>query len=614
MVNTILVDGTLDFLGGQDASKEPFRVPEDAVFAAVNVSMRNGSLNPRPAFAKKNITFPPGGVTTGPLTVKTYEDIYLSGRWQMAAPYTIGTANYLVVVVSGIIYLLNQDSLVMQILPIKGGSTLNEAKFRLNFANAGRYLVIFDYPSYPVIIEGTSARRSDPAKDEVPISVLGAFNESRLFIGNAGQEFTGGDPVGNTITPDAPITFAEVLEPSSPYVAQVFSINTQYNNDPITAMALLPTSDTSTGIGPLLIATKKGIWSYNTQNPRSTWQQGGFGSSFVYEAGIAGPQAFSAVGSDLFFLSQDGELRSASMARDEQRKWSKVPISKEVKNWLKFWDKDLVEFAAVAYFNNKILVTCNPYRVASRDTQNNPITDFTHGGLVVIELDNISTLGQAGKPSWAGLWTGVRPQGIVTTDSRCFIFAKDETFQNTIYEIDPNITADYADGKWRDIESTVYTKSYDFKDPFKNKTAHSLDLMVGNVRGDFKLKVEFKPTHAETFALWREFSHHAPFEQCCANPSCVTGLAPHSLQPIILGSPIDAEKCEPVGQMRYGTFKEVQLRLKIKGRSWRLDKLKVKATDMVQTESGAYCSSPFNEVPVCGDCSTDWRVERFNQC
>lgn len=609
----LVFDGTMDFSGGQDASTVPERVRENSVYAAVNCSMRNGVLNPRQGFTKLDLIFPEGGLRTSANTLKSYKDIFESGRFQMVAPYAVGVTDYLVVVISGVIFFINEDTLQMQVVPIDGGTFLNSSAFRLNWAAAGKFLVIFDYPAYPVIVESTNARRADPVKDEVPISVIGAFNENRLFIGNAGQEFTGGDPVGDTLTPDAPITFEEVLTPSSPYVAQVFSLPTQNNNDQITAMTFLPTSDISTGIGPFLIATHRGIWSFNTQNPRATWQQGGFGSNFVYEAGIAGPRALANVNSDLFFLSPDCQLRSASMARDEQHRWARVPISKEVQNWLKCWDPDLARFAAITYFNNKIIVTCNPYRVEAHDIDGSSLTDFVHGGFVVIELDNVSTLGQPQTPSWAGLWTGIRPMDILSDAERCFVIAKDHNTTNTIYELEKSIFVDTADGLERPVTTIVYTKSYDFKDPFQNKEVHSLDFDFSNIEGDFSVKTYFRPSHAYNFKFWREFKHNAPVKECLLPITCFNGFAPHGFRNITIGTPVDADYCDPVSELQYRSFRHLELKFIFKGDYWELSHFKIKAIVTPQIEQDNACI-PSGEVKVCTDCNTDWQIEDFNTC
>ena len=150
--------------------------------------------------------------------------MFRSGKFQVQAAYNVGSDQYQLVVVSGYIFLINQVTYEVTFVPIQGGSTLNENTPRLNHAPADKYYVIHDYPNFPVILEGITARRADPAKDEIPVSVGGAYNQNRYFIYNAGNEYTAGDPTGSLAAPQAPITFLEVETPGSPVFGEIFAL------------------------------------------------------------------------------------------------------------------------------------------------------------------------------------------------------------------------------------------------------------------------------------------------------------------------------------------------------------------------------------------------------
>lgn len=72
---------------------------------------------------------------------------------------------------------------------------LSEFTPRFNWAVAGRFVVIFDYPDRPVVIGDYDVRRSKALAFEVPASNLGLFNNNRLIVANAQHEFIAGDPV-----------------------------------------------------------------------------------------------------------------------------------------------------------------------------------------------------------------------------------------------------------------------------------------------------------------------------------------------------------------------------------------------------------------------------------
>lgn len=609
----IISDIQGSFRGGQDASTTPDDVAPDAYFAGINVSTKQGALSPRSGFKKHLLSFPPGGVVQQNLQINPYEDVFKNGKFQALIHYSIGTQYYLIYIVSGVIFIINQDTYSVEVIDIDDGSRLDEHQDRVRWSAAGRFLVLFDYPAFPVIVEGTTARRANPAALEVPISEQGTYNQNRLFVSNAGNEFTGGDPSGSLAAPDAPITFQEVLQPASSYYGQIFQLPTNYLNDQISAMAFLQLTDTSTGIGPLLVSTPKAIFSYQTQNPRDQWEAGQFGSILVQDNGIAGEKAFTNVNSDIFYVSNDGEVRSLSMSRDEQKKWSKVPISKEVRNWLKYWDRDLVEYASLAYFNNKIFITANPYRTRAFDTNKFSVVDYTFGGMVVIELDNISKLGQDSKPVWAGLWTGMRPMDFALNNDRLFVAAKDEV-ANGLWEIVPELTVDMIEGKERLITAQVYTREYMFQDPFQNKEVHSIDLALENVEGNFELDLKYKPSHGERFLHWKTFKHEAPVD-ICGMPLCgeIQGLSGHSFRELNLGSPEEADACDLVTLTSYSYFRRLQLKFTITGKYWELHGFKVKAIIKPQAETNAICE-PFPVVKIPKECNNDWVIRTEDLC
>lgn len=615
MADELVVDYSLDFSGGQDASKKPSKTPKNAYYAGVNVSTKNGVLSPRSPLIQRQLTYPEGGVTQLNLQVRSYQKIFEEGRFQADIPYSIGRDNYRIYVISGVIFLMNTNTFVLKVIDIAGGSRINETHMRVESSPAGRFLVIFDYPNFPVIIENGVARRADPAKNEVPISVLGAYNQNRLFIANAGNEFTAGDASGNLAAPDAPITFNEIILPNTGYTGQIFQLGTNYNNDPITAMTFLQLTDVSTGIGPLIVSTRNIVYSYLTNQPRANWKPDNFGSAFVANSGIVGPRAFTHVNSDFYYLSPDGQIRSAAMSRDEQKKWSKMPLSREVQNWLKFSDETLMQYSVMEYFDNKVIATCNPYHTVARTLNGFPTLDVAHGGFVVLEFDNISVLGSDAKPSWAGLWTGVRPMSISVSDQRCFIVSKDYDSINRVYELQKGNGHDLVNNRRRNVKSLVYTRMFDFQDPFQNKEIHSMDLTPEDVQGDLKLDIHYRPAQDSSFSYWRTFEHTAPFETCTIPDSQQgNGLASHSFRELNIGSP-EQQDCNPVTRVESSYFRRLQARFTIQAEYWEISEFKLKALKRAQSEqiSEMQCTKyPTVELPK--ECDIDWVIEDESLC
>lgn len=605
----LAVDGAVTFIAGQDASKSPHEVSEAGYFSGVNVSTQKGVLRPRYGMVKHGkLKFPSGGVTLPNTTVRPYREFFHTGKYQGQAAYSVGSDYYLVVLISGQIFFIDIETLEVQHIPIEG-EQLNPVAARLNKSPAGKYLVIFDFPSYPVIIEGSTARRADPKKEEVPVSNLGGYNQNRLIITNIGNEFTAGDPVGSSAAPDAPITFQEFLTPGTAAFGQVFQLNTNYNNDPITAVGFLQVTDTSTGIGPLLVATKEAIYSYQTQLPRDQWTAGQFGSILSYNAGIVGPRAIENINSDVFFISADGQVRSLAMSREEQGKWSKTPISREVQNWLLVNDVDLLKHAFLTYFDNKVFIGANPYRAEAVGLAGEKLTDYAFAGFAVLELDNIATLTKEAPPVWAGLWTGCRPMDMTVVNGRAFVVSKDGNLSNELYEIRPDLSYDVDGTAVRRIRSKLYTKDYDFKGPYQDKYLQSLDLSLQSVKGDFSVDVAFKPDHGDTFTHWSTFKHKAPWRLDKKPFIGLNGLVGHSFMNVNIGSP-PKNLCNPVTGQLLTTFREIQLEIVLQGIYWELRGFRIKANVDVQSENITKCR-PMKEVPVPEPCSDDWDVGDF---
>lgn len=613
MADSIVTDGTNTFLGGQDASKFPSLVPANSFYAGINISIQNGVPTPRWGLDKRTLQIPDAGIDIGNNVIVPYTEIFGTGRFQALIPYAIGPDNYVIIIIAGIMYLVNIDTYVTTILSLPNGDTLNENTPRLNWSNADRFIVVHDYPNYPVILEGIAVRRTNPTAYEMPVSVLSAYNQNRSFIANAGGEFTAGDPTGSLATPNAPISFEEVIAPAGSFFGQIFQLTTNTFNSQITAMTFLEFTDTSTGIGPLIIGTDRQIFSYNSQNPRTTWETTPFGSCLVATGGIAGPRSLTHINSDLFYLGNDGQVRTISMSRQEQKKWAQVPLSREVMNWLKYSDDALIPFSVMGTFRNKVFTTVNPHRVTSYSRARVPTFDVANAGFAVLELDNLATLGKDTAPIWPGLWTGVSPMDMVTVNGRCFVMSKDELSVNALYEFNPSTTYDTDGDSVRYAKAYIYTKEYDFQSPFVNKNLHSMDLGLRNVQGDFKLSVEYKPSHGNRFIQWGSFEHAAPWRSCGWPDNCsVNGLAAHNFRDLTLGSPLDPG-CDPVSSLQYDSFRKVQLRFTIEGKYWEMHEYLLKAIPMPQGQQVTSCND-YKEIELCGQCNNDWRIGAFTSC
>lgn len=613
MVNErILPDGTTDFSGGQNAAIEPDQLPNNQFHIGVNISVERACVSPRWGIVEQPLDFTPAGDYTRASGFKVpFEEVFLGGKFQGFAPYSIGPDYFNLYIVSGFIFIINLQDFTVDVL--NKTDQLNVNADRVNWSNAGEFFVIYDWPNNPFILDGIQIRRADPTKFEVPVSVLGAYNQNRLCIANAGIDWTAGDPAGSPATPDAPITFIEVLTPSTGYTGDVYQLPTAVkNNDVITAMGFLQVLDKSTEIGSLIVASANSIYSYPTFLPRVQWQGGNDGrvfGSILLNTGIAGQRAQTNVNSDFIFLNPEGQLYSVAMARDEFRQWSNSPISREVENFLGAEDAALSFVAACGHFKNKIFCTCNPYRVDVVSSEGVPQTDFVSSGVVVIETDNRAGLTNKKPPVWAGVWTGVQFMDMAENNKIFYVAAKHNN-RNGLFIFDPLRTYDFIDGKPRDVRSVLVTKEYENTDGTVNKELNSLDLGFRDIEEKLNITVHYKPDTSGIYNIWREnICFMAPVEQCDALPKFPNGLTPQGVRDMNIGG-VDPDVCN-IGTDEYmHVYKGVQLRLIITGRNWKLKYLKLRGLVLPENILDFYCNEDCKGVPIPVDCFDIWEIPK----
>lgn len=621
MAEAILRDGTFDFALGQDAWHSPDRIQANQYASGINLSCRGAVLSPRAGYWQQQLTFDNVTLQTKYGYTRTIEEIWKTGKFQGACSYFLAPDYYLISIIGGLLFRTNIRTLYTDLL--SDTLTVNQMQRRVNTSSAGDALVVFDYPNYPLLLQGTTLTRSDIThqvngglQPQVPVSVLGSYNQNRLFIANYGSELTAGDPVGSLLTPEAPLTFTEIFTPSSPFINQVFGLPTGDTSHPITAMGYVQQLDSSTGIGPMFVATDKNVYFYKTNQPRANWSQGDFAGLLLANAGIVGQRAFINVNSDLIFLSAEGQVHALSTARNEAAKWGNVPISREVSNFLKFHDKSLADLAVLGQFDNRIFISANPYRMEAQTRDREAVSDYAHGGFVVLEVESLATLLTEGTPVWAGLWTGINPMEIVTVADRCFIFSKDGSGgygYNALYELNKGSNIDLVDRKKRRVKSICYTRQYNFEKEYEQKQEHTVVAHIQDIEGKMNYKVERKPSHSSEFALWGEWNYVAPNETpALPIDSMINGYAPHNLKHVVLGDPV-VDTCNPVTNEYYNTFSATQLRLTIEADNWMLEDIKIEAREVPMLERMDSCDM-LPVVCIPEQCSPDWLIPEVEGC
>lgn len=643
-----MFDGNVSFAGGQNGGVLADRIAADQYASGVNVTTMNGAISPRPRFIHIPLKF---------LSRSEHEKYWPSlrgGKFQCACFYRSDAGSHIITVINGRIFAVDPISGVVQHIGLpqislpdrrKMDDKLHPRAKRINFAKAGRFLVLFDYPQRPVIMDGLIARRASSQEiirtvggvptvmqvPEVPESRAGCFVQNRLFVANDAHEFGAGDPVGG-INADAPVTFEESLSPAGAYNGQFFSLGTTNINNPITYMGYLQMADTSTGYGPLVVATDEALYTFAANRPRAEWEFiEQFGALSLYSAGVVGQRAAVNVNSDLLFMSGDGQIRSLHMGRDEQTRWSAAPISREVANWMKCHDHSLLKFSVAASHKNRVFFTVNPFTETSRMEDGTMINDIAFHGMVVLELDNVSGLGQQARPAWAGMWQGIKPmeicQGFYDGMNLLHIWSKDPGGINNLYLMsdNPDADADVFEGVRKPVVSRLYSRLYDFNARFVTKALSGLDIKMSNITGRFSVLAEHRSSSNEPFAKWAELN--AGVDINCETPpdqkNCIPPFdtAPVTLKELHFGTP-EAAQCNPLTNESGDSARVAQIRLTISGPTWSLEDIRLSAdeSDNRGRKSVEFCNSPEKVVlkkssPPCPDAGAgkfasndDWSI------
>lgn len=593
--------GSSSFYMGQNSSKLPYQIDDSNYYKGINVTTRGGFLSPRSGYVQTEFTLENGDdfFTDNNGRRTRYKDVFSQGKFQGATKYVTEMGERIVCVYSGLIFILNPKTKKAQYIEIEKEESsfrqignryeprtqrLNQYAARVNFSNAGKYLVIFDYPDRPVILEGYKAFRSPTGQTDtlgdpvyyVPATVMGCYNTNRLFVADASNSFTAGDPVGSLVAPEAPITFNEVYLEAGEYMGQTFSLGSINKNNPITAMGFLQVTDTSTGVGPLFVATKDTIYSYQTNYARSAWSGGeiAFGTMLTYNAGIIGQKAFDNLNTDVVFMSGDGHIRTMVVTKEYSQSWEDTPMDLDVWEWTYTDNPELLPLTVIKAFANKVFITVKPVVTDAVDLYGNNTYDYAFKGMVVLELDSISSLNSKSSPVWAGIWTGVNVQDLVVCNDELYMFTKDPAYRNQVYRVDPELSYDIYNGEKRNIKARVYTKQYYCENYFQDKKERNVYLGLQALKGNIVLDVERSNDYSK-YTLWKHWEYEAPV---CSR-EFPENLREHYFRELSLGSPEETICNEATGDTG-DVYKGVQFRIDISGEYWRLEHLFVVSDTM----------------------------------
>jgi len=473
-------DSSFNFGQGQNTALRPYMLPDGFTGKLINLTTKNDKLSLRDKFIETPITI----IDDEKIDNTTYADLFILGKYQGDCGYFYDDNYYLLIVISGFCYQLDfRDNTA---IVLNKRDRLNQYKNRLNVVNFSKYVQIFDYPDRPLVIERGNISRGSDYDFGTPAAVNGVFNFNRGFVHNPANEWLASDPVGGS-SEFAPLTYLESSNPQSEFFG-AFDLGFKNRNTNITFMGTLPTNDT--GIGALLISNGESIFSYAVNEPRELWRQGVFGGEITSNLGIAGARTAVNYKRDMFILTREGFLSTIKLASSNERNTlTNRTISGRSQNWLDTVNKELLPYAVLETFDQRLFITAKPYRTTALDSYGNRVEDFAHAGLLVFEFQ--TKQGEEDeRPVDAGFWTGIYPMSMRQIGSDFYIISKDPNSRNKIYRLDANAFYDRLNNKDKQVAFRIYTRGYAFEniDSMKDLYRHSYELSFsGDLKIDYAL-------------------------------------------------------------------------------------------------------------------------------
>jgi hypothetical protein len=501
-----ITDGFSTLERGCHEGKNPSLISANQVARSINTTCRGGYATCRPPYQKFTLRF------TNSEQAAWFREHNIQGRYLYRSP--LGKS-FPVYSVGGRIFRVDVTrpnyTNVLELTP--AGDANPSVRPHVWMEQAEQYLIIQDGQSKPLIYDGAVMRRSalgEPSY-EVPVGRAMAYGMGRLIVVRPhGRSYVIGDIVhGGTEV----IQFTE-----DNYLNEGGDVTVPIEGE-ITSVKIQAQIDRSTGQGDLMVFTPDGAASARVGEKREEWKNIQFQQVAMLGSGPVSHNSVALVNGDLFFRSEDG-IRSVAMTRSEfQNSWSKTPLSREVNRTLSFDTPGLLDFADAAVFDNRLLMLCNQ----------SPLPNGCfHRGLVALDFDLISGMGEKLPPAYDGLWAGLNFTSILAgkfpSGPRCFVTHRNSDGENELWELLKDGTLDNGLNRivWS-IEGPMLLKQG--SQPMSLKRLDGGDIGLEGIVGQVDVSVSFRPDGAECWVPW-----HA-FNVCATAPSCSTVCNGGKLQP-----------------------------------------------------------------------------------
>lgn len=361
------------------------------------------------------------------------------------------------------------------------------------FGQGLQWLVIQDGIHAPILWNGTDpARRSDIARNEVPIGSVMEFIHGRFVLATADGKNT--IRIGEIAFANTNLNANDILL----FPPELPSYQTAAFLGQITGLKAMPFLDTGVGQNELVALCQFGFTSFNFSGDEASLL-GQVQKISLIGSGSQSSHGFDTLNGDLFYRAQDGVSSYRNARIEYSQQWNQTPVSREVNYWLKPDRTDLLEFIPAISWQNMVFTGCSPQRAAP----NNPVFGYHRycRGMVVLDADSMSTTGRNGAPVWHGMWSGIQPwafcKGLIGNSERCFAFSYDQDGRNRLYEITLQEGDDSFETQPRAISGFYITGSFGSVEArtneFSPKILNGGVIEYSGLSGIARFQVDYRP-------------------------------------------------------------------------------------------------------------------------
>lgn len=510
-----MLDGVSVITKGMNSGVSPRLLASDQLAWAVNVTCRQSLPKTRPVWRKVPLVYPDDN---GATQTAATEGLFQGASFHQGYG---GQENVLLTSIAGVIYRYRVATTnEVQALPLAGAANSPIAPQTWMWQSED-FTIIQNGLAYPLFFDGAGLRRSlGPPGEELPAGTVGAYVQGRNWMAlQDRQSYIAGDlvyshgPTGLYNGRDAVLKTTE-----NTFLSGGGAFAVPITAGLINAMTSVSIPDTSLGQGPLLVATGNSIFSIQVPFLREEW------ATTQYPLITLGLPSYGplsqwstvVVNGDVWYRARDG-IRSYTIARRDFNTWVNTPLSQEMERVISADSQILLDYASRVLFNNRLLLTCSPFRNICRG--------FAHRGLIALDFNNISNLTTRVSPAYDGLWTGLSIlrilKGVFNGVERCFAFVLDSCERVCLYELllDGAGLFDHNGATDRAVESVLETRSMVYPDRGnmlkRLKTADLfLDRLAGPGEGLVPIDFQYRSDEHPLWQGWHSFALCAPVKDC----------------------------------------------------------------------------------------------------